>query len=118
MAADLVKVTGGTPKDSLKYKKMEKSTFVNKILYKSIGMLKTRIDFGHDHNSQPASDTFNPNLDFGDELEANGSYILEKVYCTQRNKRSLAFVDLTSSNIRKGSLMATITLGMSLHSYK
>jgi len=74
-------------------------------------MLRARIEFGKEINSKPASDTFNPDFDFSDEFEANGTYILERVYCKQRSKRSLVFADLTSSDIRKGSLKATVDLG-------
>ena len=109
---DLIEVTGGAPKDSLNYAKTEKSTFINKILYRSQGKLRTKVDFGHEQNSEPAGDTFNPNFDFGDEFQANGSYILERVYCKQRNKRSLVFVDLASTNVQKGSLKATIDSSM------
>ena len=109
---DLIEVTGGAPKDSLNYAKTEKSTFINKILYRSQGKLRTKVDFGHEQNSEPGSDTFNPNFDFGDEFQANGSYILERVYCKQRNKRSLVFVDLASTNVQKGSLKATIDSSM------
>ena len=38
-------------------------------------------------------------------------YLLEKVYCKQRSKRSLAFIYLTSPSIRKRSLKATVHLG-------
>ena len=74
-------------------------------------MLRARVEFGHDQNSEPASDTFNPNFDFGDEFEANGTYVLKRVYCKRRNKRSLIFADLASSNIQKRSLKAIIDLG-------
>ena len=110
--SDLVELTGGAPTDSLNYTKVEKSTFINQILYSSRGMLESKIEFGHDRNSETSSSTFNPKLDFGKEFEANGTYVLEKIYCKQRSKRSLAFADLTSSNIQKGSLKAIIDLGM------
>jgi len=74
-------------------------------------MLRARIEFGHDQNSETASDTFNPDFDFSDEFETNGTYVLERVYCKQRSKRSLMFVDLTSPNIQKGSLKASVNLG-------
>ena len=108
--SDLIEVTGGAPKDSLNYAKTEKSTFINKILYRSFGTLRARVDFGHEH-SEPASDTFNPNFNFTDEFQTNGTYVLERVYCKKRNKRSLIFVDLASSNVRKGSLKANIDSG-------
>ena len=112
-----MEVSGGTPKDSLIYAKTEKSIFINNILYRSSGTLKTRVDFGADQNSEAASDTFSPNFDFSDEFQANGSYILEKIYCKQRAKRNLIFVDLASSNVQKGSLEATIDSGKQLIEY-
>lgn len=110
-AGDLIEVTGGMPKDSLVYTKTEKSIFVNKILYKSRGTLRIRVLFGNDQNSEPASDTFNPQFDFSDEFQANGTYVLEKAYCKQRSKRNLVFADLEFANIQKGSLKAVISLG-------
>ena len=107
---DLIEVTGGVPKDSLNYTKTEKSIFINKILYRSFGTLRARVDFGHEH-SEPASDTFNPNFNFTDEFQANGTYVLERVYCKNRNKRSLIFVNLASSDVQKGSLTANVDLG-------
>ena len=109
---DLIEVAGGAPKDSLNYAKTEKSTFINKVLYRSQGRLRTQVDFGHEQDSEPASDTFNPDFDFSDEFQANGSYILERVSCKHRNKRSIHFVDLASSNVQKGSLKATIDSSM------
>ena len=74
-------------------------------------MLRVKVDFG---NPEPASDTFNPNLDFSDEFQANGTYVLERVYCKQRNKRSLVFGDLASPNVQKGFLAAYIDLSKQL----
>ena len=79
-------------------------------------MLRTRVDFGPEHNSEPANETFNPDFDFGDEFQANGTYTLEKVYCRQRSRRSLVFVDLASSTVQKGSLKATTDLGVYIRS--
>ena len=73
-------------------------------------MLRVKVDFGDNQNPEPASDTFNPNFDFSDEFQTNGTYILERVYCKQRNKRSLVFRDLASPNVQKGFLSATINL--------
>ena len=81
-------------------------------MYRSWGVLRTRIDFGSQNNPEPASNAFNPNIDFGDEFQANGTYTLERAYCRKRNKRSLAFVDLASVNVQKGSLKATIDSGV------
>ena len=81
-------------------------------MYSSRGMLESRIEFGHDQNSEPSSATFNPKFDLGKEFEANGTYMLERVYCKQRSKRSLVFADLAAPNIQKGSIKAIIDLGM------
>ena len=114
---DLIEVTGGLSTDSLDYIKIEKSTFINKILYKSQGTLRIRVVFDNDQNPEPASDTYNPHFDFGDEFQANGTYVLEKVYCKQRSKRNLVFADLSDSNIQKGSLKAVINLGTSTNDF-
>ena len=81
-------------------------------MYRSRGIVRVSVDFGRDQYSEPASDTFNPNFNFGDEFQANGTYVLERVYCKQRRKRSLIFVDLASSDVQKGSLKATTNLGV------
>ena len=109
-SSDLIEVTGGASKDFLNYAKTEKSTFINKILYRSHGMLKAGVELGHHHNL--SSDANNTNFDFGKEFEANGTYELERVYCKHRSKRSLVFVNLDASNIQKGSLTGNIDLGM------
>ena len=109
--SDLIEVAGGVPKDSLNYAKTEKSTFINRILYRSRGIVRVSVNFGHDQYSEPASDAFNPNFNFGDEFQANGTYTLERVYCQQRRRRRLIFVDLASPDIQKGSLKATADIG-------
>lgn len=111
--SDLIEVAGGAPQDSLNYTKMEKSTYINKILHRSRGALKIRVDFGHDQlqDSEPANETFNPDLDFGDEFQVNGTYILERIYCKQRHKRSLVFANLASSYVQKGSIKAIVDSG-------
>ena len=111
--SDLIEVPGGAPQDSLNYTKMEKSTYINKVLYRSHGKLNIRVDFGHDQLQapEPANETFNPDLDFSDEFQANGTYMLERIYCKQRNKRSLVFVNLASSNVQKGSIKAIVDSG-------
>ena len=108
-ASDVIEVTGGAPKDSLNYIKTEKSTLINKILQSSRGSLNAGIAFGHEENKS-ASETFNPNIDFGKQFEVNGTYVLEKAYCKQKRKRSLVFADLASSSVQKSSLKATIDL--------
>jgi len=77
-------------------------------LDRSRGILRIRVDFGHNQSSESASDTYNSDFNFGDEFQANGTYMLKRAYCKQRNKRSLIFVNLDSSNVQKGSLKATI----------
>ena len=110
--SDLIDVTGGASKDLLNYTKTEKSTFINKILYISHGMLKARVELGHHYNSTSSGDTNNTNFEFGKEFEANGTYELERVYCKRKSKRSLVFVNLDASNIQKGSLTGIIDIGM------
>ena len=111
---DLFEVTGDmSTKDLVVYTKTEKSTFINKILYKSRGTLRTKVFFESDQNSE----TFNPEFDFSDRFQANGTYTLEKVYCKQRRKRSFAFANLASSKFQKGSLKATINSGTQLYYY-
>ena len=114
-SSDLIDISGGAPKDSLDYMKLEKSTFVDKVLYKSSGVLKARVEFGHELNrkSSSSSKTFNPNIDFGEEFQANGTYAITKIYCKQRSKRSFSFADLSKPNIHKGSIRAVIDLGNS-----
>ena len=96
--------------NSINYTKVEKTTFINNILFTSRGTLHARLEFGHNKNSTSPNDTFSSSFDFGKAFEVNGAYVLEKVYCNQRNRRSVIFTDLTSSNIRKGSLKAIIDL--------
>ena len=105
---DLLELPGGAPKNSLGYAKTEKSTFINNILYKSHGMLRMKVLF---RNSESPSDTIDSKFDFSNEFQANGTYVLEKVYCKRRSKRNLAFANLAQSNIQKGSIKATTNLG-------
>ena len=109
---DLIEVSGNVPDNSLDYAKQETSTFVNRILYSSHGTLRARVDFGHNKSTEtPASDTFNPNFHFDKEFEANGTYVLTRRYCKQRQKRNFIFADLTSHTIQKGTIKATINVG-------
>ena len=114
-AEDLIDSSGDVPDNSLDYTKHEKSTFINKILYRSSGLLTVRVDYGQDKDSTsepPASDTFNPNFHFDKEIEVNGTYELKRKYCKQRQRRSFIFTDLTSNNIYKGTLKAVMDMGM------
>ena len=109
---DLIDISGNVPDNSLDYTKQEKSTFVNKVLYSSHGILRARVDHGQDKSSEsPASDTFNPNFHFDKEIEVNGTYVLTRKYCKQRQRRSFIFADLTSHNIHKGTLKAITDVG-------
>ena len=109
-AKDLIDISGNVPDNSLHYTKQEKSTFVNKVLYSSRGVLRARVDYGKKKSSKPpASDTFNPNFHFDKEFEVNGTYTLGRKYCKQRQRRSFVFADLT--NVQKGSLKAITNEG-------
>ena len=112
---DLIDIGGGAPKDSLDYTKQENSTFINKILERSHGVLQVRVNFGHDQNSAAPSDgTFNPKFDFSKEFEVNGTYSLDKMYCKQRSKRTITFADLSEPDVHKGTIRAVIDLGTSM----
>ena len=114
-AEDLIDISGNVPDNSLDYIKYEKSTFVNKIPYSSSGILTVRVDYGQDKDStteSPASDTFNPNFHFDKEIEVNGTYVLKRRYCKQRQRRSFIFTDLASNNIHKGTLKAITDASM------
>ena len=109
---DLIDISGNVPDNSLDYTKQEKSTFVNKVLYSSHGILRARVDYGQDKSSEPpASKTFNPNFHFDKEIEVNGTYVLTRKYCKQRQRRSFIFADLSSHNIHKGTLKAITDIG-------
>ena len=117
-AEDLIDISGDVPDNSLDYTKHEKSTFINKVLYSSSGILIVRVDYGQDKGSTsepPASDTFNPNFHFDKEIEVNGTYMLKRRYCKQRQRRSFIFTDLTSNNIHKGTLKAIMDAGTYMH---
>ena len=111
-ANDLIDISGNVPDNSLDYTRQEKSTFVNNVLYSSRGVLRVRVDYGQDKSSEPpASDTFNPNFHFDKEIEVNGTYVLTRRYCKQRQRRSFIFADLTSHDIHKGTLKAIMDVG-------
>jgi len=117
-SADLIDISGGAPRNSLDYIKLEKSTFIDKVLYKSSGVLKARVDFGHGKSAEPSSSkTFNPNIDFGEEFQANGTYEITKMYCSRRHKRSFSFADLSNPNVHKGNIKAVIDLGTSINKF-
>ena len=108
--SDLIEIVGGAPKDSISYGKIEKTTFINGILFTSRGTLHAGLELGHNQSLTSPNDTFSSSFNFGKAFEVNGAYVLEKIYCKQRNKRSVIFTDLTSSNVQKGSLNAVIDL--------
>lgn len=105
---DLLEVTGGMPtEDLISYTNTEKSTFIDKVLYKSRGTLRTKVFF----KDEQKSETFNREFDFGNKFQANGTYSLERIYCKQRSKRNFVFADLASTKLQKGSLKATVNTG-------
>lgn len=117
-AKDLIHISGNVPDNSLDYVKLEKSTFVNKVLYHSHGTLQARVDYGQNKSSShelPDSDT---TFHFDKEFEANGTYLIVKKYCKQRQRRSFIFADVTSPNVQKGTLKAIVNIGECVHDYK
>ena len=110
-ASDLIQMAGGAPGDSSGYAKHEESVFVNKILQKSHGKMKIKLEFGdlEDDDDSP-NDDIDKNFDFGKEFESNGSYLIEKAFCKQRTRRNAIFSDLQASNVKKDTLLAAIDL--------
>ena len=112
---DLIKMANGDAKDSLVYTKYEESVFVAKILQRSRGTLKLKLNFDDNQNepdlSNRAENIVDKNIDFGKEFETNGTYLIQKVYCKQRTKRNMIFIDLKGPNVKKATLLATIDLG-------
>ena len=113
---DLIQLAGEAERDSIVYIKHEESVFLNNILQKSRGILKIKLDFS-DHenefdvpNNDDATAHVNKRLDFGKELESNGSYLIQKAYCKQKARRDITFPDLQESSIEKSTLLATIDL--------
>ena len=120
MTNDLIQMANGAAKDSLGYAKHEESVFINKILLRSRGELKLKLDFGGSQNNEsdlPDNDEniINKNTDFAKEFEANGSYLMQKTHCKQRTKRSVIFTNLKVSTVEKATLLATIDLGLLCH---
>lgn len=110
---DIIQMTGEAERDSIAYVMHEESVFSNKILQRSRGILKIKLDFSDHQNEFDNDDTtahVNKNLDFGKELESNGSYLIQKAYCKQRARRDITFPDLQESNVEKSTLLATIDL--------
>ena len=109
---DLIQMAGGESltSDSLDYNKHEESVIVNKVLQKSRGKLKMKLDFGEHESDDLSSDDVDKDFDFGKEFASNGTYVLEKDYCKQRSKRNIMFADLKAPNIKRSTLLATIDL--------
>ena len=110
-AKDLIHISGNVPDNSLAYTKLEKSTFINKVLYSSRGMLQTRVDYGQNRSSDHESPTMDTKFQFDKEFEANGSYVVIRKYCKQRGRRSFIFADVTSQDVQKGTLKAIMNVG-------
>ena len=121
LANDLIEMANGGDKDSLVYTKHEESIFVAKILQRSRGILKLKLNFDGNQNGSDlpnnAEGTIDKDIDFSKEFETNGSYLIQRVYCKQRTKRSMIFADLKSPNVKKSTLLATIDLGQLTYSY-
>ena len=111
-ASDLVQMAGGAPGDSSGYAKHEESVFVNKILKKSHGKMKIKLDFGdrEDDNDDSSNDDMDKSFDFGKEFESNGSYFIEQAFCKHRTRRSAIFSDLQAPSVKKDTLLAAIDL--------
>ena len=111
----MIDIGGGAPVDSLEYTKEENSTFIDQVLQRSHGVMRVKIDFGQDQNSDAQDDgTLNQSFDFSKEFEVNGTYTIEKMYCNQRNKRSITFANLKGPNVQKGTIRAATDLGTSI----
>jgi len=108
---DIIQMAGGAPDDSLGYVKHEESVFVNKILQKSRGKMRIKLDLGDlQDKSDDLPNDVDKKFDFGKEFESNGSYLIQKAYCKQRSKRNVVFFDLKAPTVKKGTLLATIDL--------
>ena len=114
-ASDLIQMAGGAPGDSSGYAKHEESVFVNKILQKSHGKMKIKLDFDDredddDDDDDSSNDDVDKSFDFGKEFESNGSYFIEQAFCKQRTRRSAIFSDLQALSVKKDTLLAAIDL--------
>ena len=114
-ASDLIHLPGGAPGDSSGYVKHEESVFVNKILQKSHGRMKIKLEFGDlndddDDDDDSANNDVDKKFDFGKDFESNGSYSIEKAFCKHRTRRSAIFSNLKAPNVKKDTLLAEIDL--------
>ena len=105
---DLIQMADGDSGDSSGYVQHEKSVFVDKILQRSEGMMKIKLDFGDLQDDDSSNDDVDKSFDFGKEFESNGTYLIQKAYCMQRTRRSATFPDLNTPSINKATLLATI----------
>ena len=107
-AKDLILMAGGASGDSSGYVKHEESIFVDKILQKSEGKMKIKLDFGDLHNDDPPNGDVDKSFDFAKEFESNGTYLMQKVSCKRRARRSAIFPHLNTPSITKATLLATV----------
>ena len=108
-AEDLIQMPDGASGESSGYVKHEQSVFVDKILQKSQGKMKIKLDFGDLQDDDLSNDDdVDTSFDFGKEFESNGTYLIEKAYCKKRDRRSAIFSDLSAPSITKATLLATI----------
>ena len=109
---DLIQMAGGDVEDShsIIFIKHEESVFISKILQRSRGLLKLKLDFNDDQSDFDNEDdsTVNKTFDFGKDFESNGSYLIQKLYCKQRARRNVVFADLKALNVEKATLLAKI----------
>ena len=108
-AEDLIQMPDGASGESSGYVKHEQSVFVDKILQKSQGKMKIKLNFGDFQDDDLSNDDdVDTSFDFGKEFESNGTYLIEKAYCKKRDRRSAIFSDLSTPSITKATLLATI----------
>ena len=108
-AEDLIQMPDGASGESSGYVKHEQSVFVDKILQKSQGKMKIKLNFGDLQDDDLSNDDdVDTSFDFGKEFESNGTYLIEKAYCKKRDRRSAIFSDLNTPSITKATLLATI----------
>lgn len=112
---DVIQMAGEADGKSIAYAKHEESVFKNNILQRSRGILKIKLDFSDNDSEfdEPNDDKdahVDKELDFGKELESNGSYLIQIMYCKQRTRRNAIFSDLKAPSVKKATLLATIDL--------
>ena len=107
-AKDLIQMADGTSGDSSGYVKHEHSVFIDKILQKSEGIMKIKLDFGDLHDDDSPNGDVDKSFDFAKEFESNGTYQIHKVSCKHRARRSAIFPHLNTPSITKATLLATV----------